>query len=87
MDLYGKIDVRLTEPMTMDDMFDHFSSLEPYAGVNHGGSVISSVLVNFGEKDYLPFTSDTLPNFLGEYMTLEQHMNSERYFEESMNYG
>lgn len=73
--------------LRMDDTLDHFSSLEPYVGMNHGGSVISSVSIDFSEKGYLPFTYDTLPNFLGEYMTLEQYMNRERYFEGSMNYG
>ena len=60
---------------------DHFCSVEPKVAVNHGGSVITDIPLDFGENGYIPFTEDTEPNFLSEDLTIAEYMNGE--FEQS----
>ena len=60
---------------------DRFCSVEPKVAVNHGGSVITDELLDFGEKGYIPFSEDTEPNFLSEDLTIAEYMNGE--FEQS----
>jgi len=54
---------------------DHFCSIEPKVGVNHGGSVIVNEAIDFGEQGYIAFTEDTSPNFLGEHISLRDFMD------------
>ena len=54
-----------------------FCSVEPRVGVNHGGSVITDMPLDFGEKGYLSFTEDTEPNFLGQELTIGEYMRGE----------
>lgn len=56
---------------------DRFCSVEPKVAVNHGGSVITDIPLDFGEKGYIPFSEDTEPNFLSEYLTIAEYMNGE----------
>lgn len=43
-----------------------FCSVEPRAGVNHGGSVILKEPLDFGESGYIPLDEETSPSFSGE---------------------
>ena len=54
-----------------------FCSVEPRVGVNHGGSVITDMPLDFGEEGYLSFTEDTEPNFLGQELTIAEYMRGE----------
>ena len=56
---------------------DRFCSVEPKVAVNHGGSVITDIPLDFGEKGYIPFSEDTEPNFLSEDLTITEYMNGE----------
>lgn len=56
---------------------DRFCSVEPKVAVNHGGSVITDIPLDFGEKGYIPFSEDTEPNFLSEDLTIAEYMNGE----------
>lgn len=56
---------------------DLFCSVEPKVAVNHGGSVITDIPLDFGEKGYIPFNEDTEPNFLSEDLTIAEYMNGE----------
>lgn len=60
---------------------DRFCSVEPKVAVNHGGSVITDIPLDFGVKGYIPFSEDTEPNFLSEDLTIAEYMNGE--FEQS----
>ena len=60
---------------------DRFCSVEPKVAVNHGGSVITDIPLNFGDEGYIPFSEDTELNFLSEDLTLAEYMNGE--FEQS----
>lgn len=51
-----------------------FCSVEPKAGVNHGGSVITKEPLDFGKQGYISFTEDTEPNFTGEEQTLGEFL-------------
>lgn len=55
---------------------NRFASLEKFACVNHGGTVITKEPIDFGKKDHIVLTDDTSPNFLDAgYLTLQQFMN------------
>lgn len=56
---------------------DHFCSIEPKVGVNHGGSVITDEPIDFGEDGYISFTDDTSPNFLGNNLTFEEYIQGD----------
>lgn len=60
---------------------DRFCSVEPNVAVNHGGSVITDIPLDFGDKGYISLTEDTEPNFLSEDLTIAEYMNGE--FEQS----
>ena len=60
---------------------DRFCSVEPKVAVNHGGSVITDITLDFGDKGYISLTEDTEPNFLSEDLTIAEYMNGE--FEQS----
>lgn len=60
---------------------DRFCSVEPKVAVNHGGSVITDIPLDFGDKGYISLTEDTEPNFLSEDLTIAEYMNGE--FEQS----
>ena len=60
---------------------DRFCSVEPKVAVNHGGSVITDIPLDFGDKGYIALTEDTEPNFLSEDLTIAEYMNGE--FEQS----
>ena len=60
---------------------DRFCSVEPKVAVNHGGSVITDIPLDFGERGYISLTEDTEPNFLSEDLTIAEYMNGE--FEQS----
>ena len=60
---------------------DRFCSVEPKVAVNHGGSVITDIPLDFGDEGYISFTEDTEPNFLSEDLTIAEYMNGE--FEQS----
>lgn len=63
------------------DDSDRFCSVEPKVAVNHGGSVITDIPLDFGDKGYISLTEDTEPNFLSEDLTIAEYMNGE--FEQS----
>lgn len=54
-----------------------FCSIEKSVGVNHGGSIIMSEPLDFCEKDYIQFTDETAPNFMGEQITMGQFMEGD----------
>ena len=60
---------------------DRFCSVEPKVAVNHGGSVITDIPLDFVDEGYISFTEDTEPNFLSEDLTIAEYMNGE--FEQS----
>ena len=60
---------------------DRFCSVEPKVAVNHGGSVITDIPLDFGDEGYISLTEDTEPNFLSEDLTIAEYMNGE--FEQS----
>ncbi len=71
--------------LRMDDEQDHFTTIEPYVKVNHGGSVITKEPIDFGDADHIAFTEDTSPNFIGEELTFGQFMRGD--FEQSEGMG
>ena len=56
---------------------DRFCSVEPKVAVNHGGSVITDIPLDFGDEGYISLTEDTEPNFLSEDLTIAEYMNGE----------
>ena len=56
---------------------DHFCSVEPKVGVNHGGSVIVNEPIDFGEQGYIALSDETSPNFLGEHLSFRQFMDGD----------
>lgn len=62
-----------------------FSSIEPKASVNHGGSVIMNEPLDFGKDRYIALSEDTEPNFLGEDLTLGEFMRGD--FKQSQDKG
>ena len=60
---------------------DRFCSVEPKVAVNHGGSVVTDIPLDFGDEGYISFSEDTEPNFLSEDLTIAEYMNGE--FEQS----
>ena len=57
--------------------YDHFCSIEPKVGVNHGGTVLMRDVLDFGKGGYIPLDDDTEPNFLGETMTASEFVDEE----------
>lgn len=60
-----------------------FASLEPEVRVNHGGSVITTDNIDFGEKGYIEFTEETEPNFLGQIISIDDYVSENFTLEES----
>lgn len=58
------------EDNTMDDIY--FGSVEPNVTVNHAGSFLTNIPIDFGEAGYIGLNYDTEPNFLGEDMTVDE---------------
>lgn len=54
---------------------DAFCTIEPYVGVNHSGSVITSEPIDFEGKTYIAFTDDSSPNFIGEHLTIQEYLS------------
>ncbi len=65
---------------------DHFCSIEPKVGVNHGGTVLMRDILDFGESGYIPLDEDTEPNFLGDEMTPSEFAEEEAQ-DEAMQMG
>lgn len=65
----------------------NFCSIEPRVGANHAGSVITKEPIDFGTDNYLSFTDDTYPNFIGDDLTLGEYMSEEFDEEQSQNGG
>ena len=51
---------------------DRFCSVEPKVAVNHGGSVITDIPLDFGEKGYIPFSEDKQRKYLYTEETLQE---------------
>lgn len=66
---------------------DHFCSIEPKVGVNHGGTVITKEPINFGKQGYISFTEDTEPNFLSEEMTIKEFAETDMDEDTEMQMG
>lgn len=58
-----------------------FVTVEPKVKVNHAGSVITDEPIDFGKQGYISFTEDTMPNFIGNELTVGEYMRGE--FEQS----
>ncbi|OQB11475.1 MAG: hypothetical protein BWY15_02457 [Firmicutes bacterium ADurb.Bin193] len=54
-----------------------FATIEPNVGVNHGGTVITSLPIDFGTDGYIAFDDDTSPNFLGDSITIQEYMQTD----------
>ncbi len=52
-------------------------SIEPNVLVNHAGSILTSVPIDFGDKGVIVLSDDTSPNFLGEEKTILDFINDE----------
>lgn len=57
-----------------DDDDEILSTLEPNVRVNHGGSILTSESIDFGEKGYIEFTDETKPNFLGQGLSIDDYV-------------
>lgn len=55
----------------------YFASIEPSVVVNHAGTIITKDPIDFGEDGYIALDDDSSPNFLGEWMTLEEFADSD----------
>lgn len=62
---------------------DRFAALEPEVRVNHGGSVITTDNIDFGEEGYIEFTEETEPNFLGQIISIDDYVSENFTIEES----
>lgn len=65
-----------------------FATLEQTVFVNHGGSVLVREPIDLGKDGYVVLNDDTAPNFLCEFMTIQDYLageNPERGFEMTMN--
>ena len=79
IELFGKPALFTNECLTLNDvplglnlyhirMSDNdsvFAALEPEVRVNHGGSVITSENIDFGEEGYIEFNAENSINFIG----------------------
>lgn len=79
IELFGKPALFTDERLTLNDvplglnlyhirMSDNdsvFAALEPEVRVNHGGSVITSENIDFGEEGYIEFNAENSINFIG----------------------
>ncbi len=65
-----------------------FATLEQTVFVNHGGSVLVREPIDLGKDGYIVLNDDSAPNFLCEFMTIQDYLageNPERGFEMTMN--
>lgn len=62
---------------------DRFAALEPEVRINHGGSVITTDNIDFGEEGYIEFTEETEPNFLGQIISIDDYVSENFTIEES----
>lgn len=88
IELFGKPALFTNERLTLNDvplglnlyhirMSDDngmFAALEPEVKVNHGGSVITSENIDFGEEGYIEFTDETAPNFTGQDISIDDYV-------------
>lgn len=88
IELFGKPALFTNERLTLNDvplglnlyhirMSDDngmFAALEPEVKVNHGGSVITSKNIDFGEEGYIEFTDETAPNFTGQDISIDDYV-------------
>lgn len=88
IELFGKPALFTDERLTLNDvplrlnlyhirMSDDngmFAALEPEVKVNHGGSVITSENIDFGEEEYIEFTDETAPNFTGQDISIDDYV-------------
>ena len=59
-----------------------FCSIEAQVGVNHGGSVLSRELIDFGDKGHISFKGDiTPPNFIGDDVSIADFIAGNFEFE------
>ena len=66
----------------------NFATLEQNVLVNHGGSVLVREPIDLGKDGYIVLNDDSAPNFLCEFMTIQDYLageNPERGFEMTMN--
>lgn len=54
-----------------------FATVEPSVAVNHAGTIITKEPIIFGEEGYIAFDDDSSPNFLGDYMSVEEFFNTD----------
>lgn len=64
------------------DYDDTFSTLESNVTVNHGGSVILNENIDLGEKEYIDFTEQTEPEFIGQTLSIDDYINERFSMEE-----
>ncbi len=88
IELFGKPALFTDERLTLNDvplglnlyhirMSDDngmFAALEPEVKVNHGGLVITSENIDFGEEGYIEFTDETAPNFTGQDISIDDYV-------------
>lgn len=88
IELFGKPALFTDERLTLNDvplglnlyhirMSDDngmFAALEPDVKVNHGGLVITSENIDFGEEGYIEFTDETAPNFTGQDISIDDYV-------------
>ncbi len=88
IELFGKPALFTDERLTLNDvplglniyhirMSDNdsvFAALEPEVRVNHGGSVIASENIDFGEEGYIEFTDETRPYFLSQGLSIDDYV-------------
>lgn len=88
IELFGKPALFTNECLTLNDvplglniyhirMSDNdsvFAALEPEVRVNHGGSVITSENIDFGEEGYIEFTDETRPYFLSQGLSIDDYV-------------
>ncbi len=67
----------------MTDDGDRFGAIEPKVLVNHGGSVITTETIDFGEKGYIAFNDENDPNFLGQDLSIDDYAAERYIFDES----
>lgn len=97
IELFGKPALFTNEQLTPEDVpqglnlyhlresddGNGFASIEPEAGINHGGSALTDEKLDFGEKGYIEFTDETEPNFTGQEISIDDYVTDHFSIDES----
>lgn len=68
--------------LRMTDDGERFGTLEPFAVVNHGGTVVTDEPIDFGEKDCIELSEDNALDFTGKELSFGRYLRGDYTLDE-----